>query len=138
MPGNEPFAIFRLIAPEFSGTSDDDVDMWISLTRPLVSKRRFGSVYGQALALLAAHRMSLGGAHGEDPLADIGKIGVGGLMRVTDYSEGETSVGFNSDMSQYAQADAELTLTPYGVQYLTLRRKCIVPIISAGDANGGA
>jgi len=128
--------IFRLIAPDFSEVSDGIVARWIELTAPLVSKKRFRKLYDQALALLTAHRMELAGARildGEDPLEEIQNISTSSLMRVASFSEGGTSVSFNSGAGQNAGVDAELALTPYGVQYLNLRRLVIMPIISAGE-----
>ena len=128
--------ILRLVASEFSGIGDEVINKWIELTAPLVSRKRFGNLYTQALALYTAHRMKLANINsvaGEDLLGDIGKIGVGSLMRVSNISEGGVSVGFNSGASQSAGTDAELALTEYGVQYLSLRRLKIIPIISAGE-----
>lgn len=130
---------FRLVASEFSSTNDKTVAQWIKLTEPLVSRKRFGKLWEQALALLTAHRMKLAGVGvkpGEDPLEDIGNIGVGGLMRVGNYSEGETSIGFNTNLTQYADLNAELALTQYGVQYLSLLRMRIMSITSAGENIG--
>jgi hypothetical protein len=131
--------IFRMVAAEFKGVDDGAVGEWIELTAPLVSRRRFGNLYHQALALLTAHRMKVSGVNAageEDALGDVGAIGVGNLMRVANYSEGEVSIGFNSNMAQFTATDAELALTPYGIQYLSLRRMKIMPIISAGESHG--
>lgn len=131
-------SIFRIIAPEFKGIADDVVLAWIALTSPLISKRRFGNLWAQALALYTAHRMKManvGVEVGDDPLEDVGGVGVGNLMRVANYSEGEVSVGFNHNIGQYTETNAELALTPYGIQYLSLRRMRITPIVSAGEPN---
>ena len=130
--------IFRIVATEFNALTDDVVTAWIELTAPLVSKRRFMNLWTQALALLTAHRMKManaGVAEGGDPLQDVSGIGVGNLMRVANYSEGEVSLGFNTNVLQYTETNAELALTPYGIQYLSLRRMRIVPIVSAGEPN---
>jgi hypothetical protein len=127
---------FRMVAPEFNAVPDEDVAAWVELTAPLASKRKFRNLWVQALALLAAHRMKMANAGvSGDPLEDVGGIGVGNLMRVTNYSEGEVSLGFNSNALQYTETNAELALTPYGVQYLSLRRMRIMPITSAGEPN---
>jgi len=130
-------AIFRVVATEFDAMGDDAVAAWIALTDPLVSRRRFGKLWAQALALLAAHRMKMANANatGADPLADVGGIGVGNLMRVASYSEGSVSLGFNTNLAQYTATDAELALTVYGIQYLSIRRMRIMPIVSAGEPN---
>ena len=130
---------FRLVAAEFKDVPDDVIEAWIELTAPLVSRRRFRNLYSQALALLTAHRMKLANVNvavEDDPLVDVGAIGVGNLMRVANYSEGEVSIGFNSSISQYTETNAELALTQYGIQYLSLRRMRIMPITSAGEPNG--
>ena len=99
-----------------------------------VSKKRFGKLYDQALALLTAHRMKLSGAF--DAASEEGGSSIGSLadtLRVASYTEGSTSISFNNGVSLAAN-DAELTLTGYGTQYLSLRRMVIMPITSAGEA----
>ena len=129
-------SIFRVVAPEFKPVEDDKVKGWIALTAPLVSRRRFTNLHDQALALLTAHRMKMVQVNvnpADDPLAVIGNIGLGNFMRVGSYSEGKTSISFNHNIAQYTATDAELGLTEYGIQFLTLRRKRIVPIVNAGE-----
>jgi len=132
MKDANPLTVFRLVAREFKDTTDDSVTAWLELTDPMVSKKMFKKLWVQALALRTAHRMKLAGygsdPAGEDALAEINNLHVGGLMRVTNFSEGDTSVGFNTNIGQYADSDAELGMTVYGMQYLCLRRMCIVPI----------
>ncbi len=132
-------SVIRLTAPEFASVADDTVQTWISLCKPLVSRRKFGKLWEQALALFTAHRMKLSGvgSTGTDPLQDINNIGIGGLMRVGSYSEGETSISFNNNLQQYTGNDAEFSLTQYGIQYVSLRRMRIIPIVSAGEYSGG-
>jgi len=133
-------SILRLVASEFAEVDDDTVHLWIELTEPLVSRRRFGRLHSQALALLTAHRMKLanvGGSAADDPLAELGKIGMDNFLRVNSYKEGQTSITFNHDQAaQNLETDAELALTEYGIQYLTLRRMRIVPIVSAAEPKG--
>ena len=119
--------IFRLVANEFADVTDETVNQWIELTEPLISKKRFGKLYEQALALLTAHRLKLAG-FGDTTLGTIGDS-----LRVGSYSEGETSVSFTVSQSTNLLADAELALTAYGLSYLTLRRLVIIPIRSAGE-----
>ena len=141
MPDFTPINVLRCVAQEFKDVSDDTVNSWVELTEPLVSKRRFGKLWSQALALLTAHRMKMAGVGLSvegDALADINSIAMGGLIRVSNYSEGGTSVGFNTNVSQYTDVNGELALTPYGIQYLSLLRKRIVAITSAGEYIGRA
>ena len=120
--------IFRLVAAEFASVSDEKVNTWIDLTAPLISKKIFGKLYEQALALLTAHRMKMSG-YGDSTYGNIGDA-----LRIGSYSEGETSVSFTANQSLTLLVDADLTMTQYGVEYLSLRRRVIIPIRTAGEA----
>ena len=128
--------IFRILATEFSAITDDVVMAWIELTAPLISKRRFMNLWAQALALLTAHRMKMSnvGVDAAD-LSDSAELNTVRAMGVANYSEGEVSIGFNTNLASLTGADAELAMTPYGIQYLSLRRMRIVSIASAGEPN---
>lgn len=119
--------IFRLVATEFDKLTDETVGNWIELTAPLISKKRFGKLYDQALALLTAHRLKVSG-YGDNTFGTVGDT-----LRVGSYSEGETSIGFTVNQSTNLMVDAELALTPYGLEYLSLRRLVVIPIRSAGE-----
>lgn len=119
--------IFRLVATEFADMKDEVVSQWIELTAPLISKRVFGKLYDQALALLTAHRLKLGG-YGDSSLGTVGDA-----LRVGSYTEGETSISFSTNQATNLLVDADLVLTPYGLQYLALRRLVVIPIRSAGE-----
>ena len=120
--------IFRLIATEFKTVPDESLEKWLELTAPYISKRRFGRLYDQALALLTAHRMKMAG-YGDSSYGPVGDT-----LRVGSFSEGETSIGFTTNQATNLLADGELALTPYGLEYLSLRRMVIIPIRSAGEA----
>lgn len=120
--------IFRLIATEFKTVPDESLGKWLELTTPYISKRRFGRLYDQALALLTAHRMKMAG-YGDSSYGTVGDT-----LRVGSFSEGETSIGFTTNQATNLLADGELALTPYGLEYLSLRRMVIIPIRSAGEA----
>lgn len=120
---------FRLTAAEFKGETDETVQKWMELAEPLLNKKRFGSLYPQALALLAAHKMKLAGL-GENPLEDVPLTGAGG---VASYSEGGVSVSYSASQQTNVAQDAEYGLTAYGAQFLTLRRSCIVTIVSSAE-----
>lgn len=119
--------IFRLVATEFDSLTDETIENWIELTAPLISKRRFGKLYNQALALLTAHRLKMSG-YGDSTLGTVGDT-----LRVGSYSEGETSVSYTVNQATNLTVDAELALTPYGLEYLSLRRLVVIPIRSAGE-----
>ena len=119
--------IVRLVATEFENLSDETIEMWIDLTAPLISKKVFGKLYEQALALLTAHRLKMSG-YGDSTFGTVGDT-----LRVGSYSEGETSIGFTVNQGTNLMVDAELALTPYGLEYLSLRRLVVIPIRSAGE-----
>lgn len=122
--------IIRLVGGEFKGVDDATLEKWIEVVRPMVSKKQFGKLYEQGIAYLVCHKLKMAG-HGENPLGDIGTIGIG--FAVGSVSEGGSSISFGANQSSNLAADAELGLTSYGVQYLQLRRSVIVPIHCSGE-----
>lgn len=127
--------VFRLVASEFDGVDSDTVCQWLDLTAPLISRKLFGKLYDQALALLAAHRMKLSGKYEDETEGGGEGLQIGSIadtMRVSSYSEGSTSVSFNNSVSTL-EKDADLALTTYGTQYLSLRRLVIIPIRCSGE-----
>ena len=120
--------IIKAIAPEFDAVDTAKVDTWISLATPLVSKKHFGESYEHALALLVCHKMKVAGLG-----SDNGSGNVADRIGVSSYSEGSTSVSYSVSQSTNMLADAELALTVYGVQFLSLRRAKILPIVIAGQ-----
>ena len=119
--------IFRLEATEYETLNDEVVNAWLDLTAPLISEKVFGKLYDQALALLTAHRLKMAG-YGDSSYGTVGDT-----LRIGSYSEGETSIGFTVNQATNLMVDAELALTPYGLEYLTLRRLVVIPIRSAGE-----
>lgn len=135
----EALRIFRIVATEFSTLPDDDetgddgavsihgVNTYLDLFADQISVKRFGKSYTKALAYLTAHKLKM-----MDKGADDGFGSMGAALRVASASEGETSVSF-SGSSSTADAESEYGLTIYGVEFLTLKRNAIVPIVSAGE-----
>lgn len=132
--------IFRLVATEFSNMPDDDVkdtdtgkiirygvNSFLQLYSDQISEKRFGSSYQKALAYLTAHKLKMNG-YGN---SENGKIA--DSLRVGSYSEGETSISYTTNQQTNLQVDAEYALTVYGLEFLTLRRNAIIPIVSAGE-----
>ena len=136
----EALEIFRIVATEFADIPDDDivdvdtgkvttygVNTFLNLYSDQISEKRFGSTYQKALAYLTAHKMKMNG-YGN---TENGKIG--DSLRVGSYSEGETSISFTTNQQTNLQVDAEYALTVYGLEFITLRRNAVIPIISAGE-----
>lgn len=124
---------FRLIAPEFGKVEDEKVLAMLELCEPLVSKKRFGRVYNQAIALLAAHRLKLSG-EGENPLGAEGSSNINAAsgFGLASVSEGSTSVSFNT-ANMNTNDDSWYALSSYGMEYLKLRRIFVMSIVSAGE-----
>lgn len=127
-------AIVRNVAPEFKDKTDDDLRFWIELAEPYISENQYGKLYPQAMAYLTAHKMSLN-VPAESKEGEV-SISVKSTMNVASYTEGSTSISFNnsavSSGGGTSGADMEYLLTAYGLQFLAIRKKCIVPIMIAG------
>ncbi len=124
--------IIRATMTEFDEVPDDTVNVYLSLAEPLISKKRFGKMYQQALAYLAAHKMKLSGLG-----ISSGMCSIGDTIGLASVSEGETSVSFFNNQAGNTATDSEFGRTVYGMQYLQLRKRCIVTIVSAGIEHGG-
>lgn len=111
--------IIRLVAPEFESVSDVELEEWIEFAKPFVSKKQFGKLYNHAIAYLICHKMKSAGLGVDDGMGSYSDA-----VRFSSYSEGSRSVSFNG----VGASDDELRLTPYGMQYLNLRKSVIVPI----------
>ena len=121
--------VLKVIAPEYQDMPEENLKIWIELAEPYVSENKFGSLYYQALAYLTAHKISL------NTPAKQGKetTSVKSTMHVASYAEGSTNISFNNPAaSGTADADAEFLLTAYGLQFLSIREQCIVPIAITG------
>ena len=120
----------RLIGTEFAEMTDEEVGQWIEMVRPMVSRKQFGKLYEQAIAFLVCHKMKMAG-NGESPLG--GLANTGSSMAVGSVSDGGTSISFTTSAGSLSFLDAELTLTSYGIQFIQLRKLCIMPIHIAGE-----
>lgn len=136
----DALAIFRLVATEFADMPDDDVidsatdkvtrygvRSFLQLYSDQISEKRFGKSYQKALAYLTAHKLKMSGYGSTENgiMSD--------ALRVSSYSEGETSITYSTNQQSNLQVDAEYALTVYGLEFLTLRRNAVIPIISAGE-----
>lgn len=125
-----PIEIIRLIGDEFRDIDDSTLEKWVELVRPMVSRKQFGQLYEHALAHLICHKLKMAGK-GVNPLGELGSIGIG--FAVGSVSEGGSSISFGANQSSNIVTDAELGLTSYGVQFLSIRRSVIVPIHCSGE-----
>ena len=86
--------MIRLIAPEFDNVSDVDLEQWIEFVKPFVSKKQFGKLYNQAMALLICHKMKVANLGVDDGMGTFADA-----VRFSSYSEGSRSVSFNNGRS---------------------------------------
>ena len=139
----EALEIFRMAATEFSDIPDEDVidadtgkvktygvSSFLKLYADQISEKRFGSSYQKALAYLTAHKLKMNG------YGNVENGTIGDSLRVGSYSEGETSISYTTNQQINLQPDAEYALTIYGLEFLTLRRNAVIPIVSAGEGIG--
>lgn len=122
-----PLEIFRLVATEFEEVEDAEVVKWMELAKPFVSKKKFGNTYEHAIAYLTAHKLKMAGK-GDNTMGKVDDA-----LRVSSFSEGDASIGFSVSQGNNMAVDAEYALTIYGLQYLSIRRQRIIPIMSAGE-----
>ena len=123
-----------MVGTEFGNVDKRDIEKWLELVRPLVSKKQFGKVYQYALALLVCHRMKVAGL-GDNALSGLATAGAGGSggVSVASVSDGGTSLSFNSGAGSWVFTNAELSLTTYGQQYIQLMHQYIIPIHIRGE-----
>lgn len=135
--------IFRMVATEFAAIPDEDataddgtvtygVTSYMDIFKDQISKKRFGAAYDKALAYLTAHKLKMMG-YGDN--SGVGGVTIADSLRANSVSEGETSVSFSASSAiGSGSADAEYQLTVYGLEFLTIRKNAIIPIVSAGEA----
>lgn len=109
-------AVFRVVASEFSATSDDDVVAWINLETPRVNSAAYGTDTSEAIALRVAHKLKL---EAEEATVGAGghSVGPGSSIRTGDLAITRSSVLRSSDTN----ADLFWKSTRYGLQYLALQ-----------------
>ena len=111
-----------MVGAEFKEASDDDIKFWIELQAPVISRKKFGADYNLALALLTCHAMKMAGS-GDNSLGTIANTG-----RLASVSEGGVSISFATSTAG-TTGDAAYQLTSYGLQFIEIRNRHIVPIM---------
>lgn len=131
-------AILKVIAPEFKGMPEEDLRVWVELAEPYISESVYGKFYYQALAYIAAHKMSLNVPAEQKEEDSSLPLSVKNTMNVASFSEGSTSISFSSPAASAAgggssaSAEAEYLMTAYGLQFLAIQKQCIVPVMVSG------
>jgi len=95
--------ILDAIAPELKDYNEDDKAVALSVASSRLSEKHFKNVYNQAVALMAAHLLTIAKRNGASG-------------QVTSYKEGDLSIGYGG----LSQANKRLDSTGYGSELLTL------------------
>ena len=107
--------------PVFAGLADEDFETWISLAVVEVNTTRWSSLYVQAVALLAAHKYSMGPGRAGMGGASVGGSVVARRARNWELRFQATSGGDVGNES--------LMQTSYGLEFLRLRAQTRGPSI---------
>lgn len=133
MDDSKALGILRTIAPEFKAVSDDEAQQFLVLSAPLVSRKKFGELYDQAVALLAAHRMKLAG-YGISVVG--GSASSGGAtppaLRLPVWVRG-VQMPRSIRRTSTRASDSWYALTPMAWSSWNLRRLRVMPITSGGE-----
>lgn len=113
---------FKIRFPELAGSGDTVIQFWIDDVAAELSEPNFGDCYPVAVETLAAHRLALS------------------LQRQAQASQGITPTvgavqsasadGLSVSLAQHKAAtgnarEVYLSQTPYGLEYLSIREKCL-------------
>ena len=126
----EIIEIIRTVGTEFASVPDTDIEKWIEIFKPYVSKKQFGKLYERAIAFLICHKMKMAGM-GEDSFGELGTVATG--YSVSSVSDGGSSISFANGGAGNLATNAEFGMTVYGTQYLQLVKMCVVPIHVSGE-----
>ena len=108
-------ATFRIQCPELSSVDDATVNHYLALTAARLEPSVWGVHYQQGLILLAAHLLTL---RARTASAAAGATGAGPVSQI---KTGELTVVWGA-VAGVVGTDAQYATTPYGVEYLNLRR----------------
>lgn len=109
-------AVFRVLAPEFSATSDATVNALTGVLADTLTASVFGGQISSAVARLAAHELTL---QARDAASSAGARGVGAVASV---GSGDLSISFAGPSSpSFSSEDDELRQTRHGLAFLRIR-----------------
>lgn len=105
-------ATFRILAPEFSGVPDAEVQALLSVVQGWISFPVFGARSGEAMARLAAHELAM---------QRRASAGAGGVGPVQSAGTGGLSVSYGALTPTASASDDHYRQTTHGIAYLALR-----------------
>ena len=127
--------LFRKIAPELDTFDDEEVNDVLCFIGDTVSKKQFGKVYDRAVALLAAHQLTLQNIIRNDENGGAATSITAGAITSEREGDLQRSYGGHTSWSSGSSADDLLKKTVYGLQYLTLHSMFVIPVITRMGVN---
>lgn len=113
---------FRIRFPEFAATQDEVVDFHLNEVGGDLSASNWGDCYPVAVETLAAHRIAV--SNQRQAQAAMGVAATVGTVQ----SGGAAGLSVSLALSKSATGsprEAQLSQTPYGLEYLALRQSCL-------------
>ena len=107
------------IAPEFLNEIPERIERFIGYAELQVSELQFANRYDLAVAYLACHMLALSGRNDDE-----GTDGTAG--NITQKKEGDLALSFSLPNAFNSSNDGELLLTSYGIEFLRIRKICII------------
>ena len=108
--------VFRVIAPEFVSTSDDDVEDVVGIVASSITPSVFGARATEAVARLAAHELTM---QSRDTSTALGSAGVGGVSSI---GTGDLSVSYASpSFAASSHEDDYYRQSRHGLAFLQIR-----------------
>ena len=124
---NSATSIFDIIASQFADNANKA--SYIAWSRAQTSKETYGVAYERAIALRAAHMMTLDN--------DLARVAGGSGGNISSKKEGDLSISFDGSVTA-GDRNADLKQTHYGVQLLGLRRGAVTAIAATGGIDNPA
>lgn len=109
--------LVREVAPEFTTTADGIVDAMLERAARRLDSTEWADLYTDGCVYLAAHLLTLRAR------ASAGSLGAGPVVA---QGTGDLSVAYGAVVGVIGD-DAKYATTPYGIEYLNLRRLIATP-----------
>lgn len=119
---------FKLRFPEFGDGLDTPIQFWLDEVGAVLCEASFGTCYGEAVETLAAHKLALSqGRQAGAQSNGAGNVQIQAQGAVVSASADGLSVSFATTKAATSGSNREayLSQTPYGVEYLSLRSRCL-------------
>lgn len=118
-------ATFRLLFPEFptGSTEDTGIQFWIDRAVVYLHEPVWGDCFDDAVLYWAAHKLAL--SNGRSNGGAVNGVGSSGVIQSASVDGVSTSFAVSRSATNGNEADAQYNRTPYGQEFLALRRGCL-------------